>query len=330
MWLARELRGKLSVRETAERDDWLAQDVENAVALKRARATHAGAGAAASHPEMLAMREAALAATPALRSGWKRLAPLGALAIAACAMFALVWANLAPSTLGPGNGEIEALEAARTHYTTRIGERLSATLDDGSVVTLNTDSEVRIDYTQATRRIELVRGQALFAVAHRPNWPFLVEAGGQAVRALGTEFEVRLNGSNLEVTLLEGRVAVGRSAELQRGNLSRAAEVEAGERLVSARGEVQIAAINTDNATSWRRGRVSFDETPLPEAIAEINRYRSAEIVINDPRVASLRISGTYRTADAMAFENMLVEALPVTEVDGARNQVELVWRDND
>jgi transmembrane sensor len=329
-WLARELRGKLSAHEAAERDAWLGEDAARVAALERARAAIAAAGAAASHPEMLAMREAALAAGSADRTGWKRRAPIGVVAFAACAIFALAWTNIAPSLPVPENRAEQAAQSARTHYATRVGERLSATLDDGSVITLNTDSEVRIDYSRATRRIELIRGQALFAVAHRPDWPFLVEAGGQAVRALGTEFEVRLHGQNLEVTLLEGRVAVGRANELEAGNLSRAAELEAGERLVSARGEVQVAAINTESATAWRRGRISFDETPLPEAIAEINRYRSSAILINDPRVAALHVSGTYRTADAMAFESMLVEALPVTELNAGRGQVELVWRSDD
>ncbi|MES1199973.1 MAG: FecR domain-containing protein [Pseudomonadota bacterium] len=336
-WIAKELRGKLSVSNRAERDKWLSAHEDHAEAYAQARAAYDAAADAASHPDILAMRDAALQASAPKRKGRSVWIITGAAAaIAACALLAFgmfggrppVAILSAPEAALPDNANtVASAGSMRAHYSTRIGERLTATLDDGSVVTLNTNSELRIRYSKQTRRVELVRGQALFKVAHCADWPFIVAAKGQAVRALGTEFEVRLDGPAFEVVLVQGRVAVGDARDIEAGRLDDASELEAGERLIAAGSIKQIFPIDAEAATSWRWGRVSFTQTPLPQAIAEMNRYRTAPLIIADPRVAAMNLSGTYRTADAMTFEQTLAGAVPVDHLAGPGGQVELVWR---
>jgi transmembrane sensor len=333
-WVARELRAKLSDSERQARDAWLAGDDAHTQAYNLASGAYDISASAASDPEIIAMRQAALQTATTERSRIGRGVVGAAMALAACVLFAIVLARGSDVSLPRIGGEDNAASspgvtrtAMADHYATRIGERLTVNLDDGSVMTLNTASEVRIYYSPQARRIELVHGQALFSVAHNAEWPFYVVAGNQAVRAIGTEFDVRLKERGLEVVLVEGRVAVGDASRVQRGDLARAVEMEAGERLVAQSNLTEVSAIDTDAATAWRRGRVSFAETPLPQAIEEINRYRAEPLIIRDPRVASLTLSGTYRTADAGAFENALAGALPVSAERDADGATVIVWR---
>lgn len=315
-WVARRSQGALRAHEQAEFDAWLMSDPLHQAAFDRAAGAYETAGVFAPAPEILAMRREALAmnAQPSDRRPW-------IIAAAACLALLLFGAwRLSDELFVVPNPPMETAEssatpgAPRDHYATQVGERLTATLSDGSTLTLNTASEVRIRYSDAARRIELVRGQAFFTVAHRADWPFLVEAGGQSVRALGTQFEVRRDGRSLEVVLVEGRVAVGETRALSRGDLSRAVELQAGERLVAAPGAYEVAPVNAQAATSWRSGRVLFSATPLGEAVAEINRYRARPLVIEDPAVAALEISGAFRTADAQSFGEALATTVPVEE----------------
>lgn len=316
-WVARTASGALRASERAALDAWLAADIEHATAYERALAAYDTAGSWASDPEILAMRREALAFEHTQRD-WRPWA----LAAAACLLVAIVgvWGFSDLGRTGLQSEQIASVratapEAPRDHYATRVGERLTATLSDGSVLTLNTASEVRIHYSEQSRRIELLRGQAFFSVAHRPDWPFLVEAAGQSVRALGTQFEVRLNGSKMEVVLVEGRVAIGQTRAVSSGDLSHAVELQAGERLVAARASYDVAPVDTAAVTAWRSGRMLFAATPLREAIAEVNRYRATPLVIEEESVGALEISGAFRTADAASFGQALGAIVPVEEV---------------
>ena len=100
------------------------------------------------------------------------------------------------------------LRAPRT-FDTDVGQMTVVRLEDGSRLSLNTDSRVRVRFTKGERHVELIRGQAFFEVAHDTTRPFLVSSGSTEVRAVGTQFDVRADGSNLvRVVLAEGRVAV--------------------------------------------------------------------------------------------------------------------------
>lgn len=317
-WVAREMRGALRPHERRELGLWLAGGAGRADALARARAAYRTAGEMASHPDILVMRSAALASLRPQRRLWALASAAAVLLVVAVSAVGLLGSDEPASvrTLANDDRSASFSETDREHYATRIGERLSVTLEDGTTISLNTDSEAQVAYSGAVRRVHLLRGEALFDVARHADWPFEVVAGDQSVRALGTVFSVRRRDDEIEVVLVEGRVAVRKLADmdaaLASGTAPRAIELEVGERLFASDGAVQIAAVDTQAATSWRQGRLVFDETPLRVAIEEVNRYRTKPLRIEDPRVAALRLSGGYRTADAMSFEQALAVALNV------------------
>ncbi len=204
------------------------------------------------------------------------------------------------------------------HYSTSRGEQEMATLEDGSRISLNTDTSLSVRYEGSERRVRLDHGEAMFEVAPDRSRPFIVEAGGKQVRALGTSFIVRRDGSEVAVVLIEGRVAV----EGAEPAAARAAPVvlAPGERL-RAENE-RFAGIDRPSieaATAWRRGQAVFDDASLADAVAEVNRYGGPTIVIADPRVASLRVSGVFATNDSGEFAQAVatLHGLSIEQRDG-------------
>lgn len=186
-------------------------------------------------------------------------------------------------------------------YQTKLGEQKVATLEDGSRIALNTDSEVEVSYGENERRVQLDRGEAMFEVAPNHARPFIVTAGDKQVRALGTSFIVRRSDSGVFVTLLEGKVSV---TDLRVSADDRKSTILApGERLtasVDAPATIDQPAI--DAVLAWRRGQAVFSDTPLSAAVAELNRYGGRHIELEDPRLASLRVSGVFATNDTAEF----------------------------
>ncbi len=122
--------------------------------------------------------------------------------LAAAAAIALVWTAW---TLWPRSTPQDFQQTVES--TSRYTKRLD--LPDGSVIRMNSATEVTVNYTAASRTVQLLRGEAHFDVAKNKDRPFIVEAAGAAVRAVGTAFNVALKPDNLEVIVTEGRVAVG-------------------------------------------------------------------------------------------------------------------------
>lgn len=177
-------------------------------------------------------------------------------------------------------------------HETPVGGQQVVMLADGTRVSLNTDSRVAVLYSEGERRVRLDRGEALFEVAHNPARPFIVEAGAEQVRALGTTFIVRRDGAQkLAVILLEGRVRVSDPV--------RAAVLAPGERLtVTSSAGAALDRPSIDTVAAWRRGEVVFEDATLIEAAAELNRYSETQLTVADPSLATLRISGVFSTGD--------------------------------
>jgi transmembrane sensor len=214
-------------------------------------------------------------------------------------------------------GELQILATA-------VGQQRNVTLADGSIVTLNTNTIVETDLRRHSREIYLRKGEAHFQVAHDRSRPFLVHAGDAVVRAVGTEFEVRvLTDQHIDVVVNEGSVEVQAAALPPAlpspGAHARAAAVRAlnaGERLSTASRDYAVTLITPQQMSSelaWREGAIIFDGEPLSEAIAEIERYTDARIVVSDPQVARLRVGGRFRTGDMQEFFDALQTALPVS-----------------
>lgn len=188
-------------------------------------------------------------------------------------------------------------------YTTGIGEQRILRLSDGSRVTLNSNSAVTVSYRRHERRVSLDHGEAFFQVAKDSSRPFRVRAGEHQVEALGTSFDVRCESQRVTVTLVEGKVAV---SDLEQSLPS--ATLANGQRLTvsNATSAPVLDKPRIEAVTAWRRGEVMLDNTPLADAIAEMNRYDQRSLVIDDPAIANVKISGVYHTGDSELFASML------------------------
>jgi transmembrane sensor len=218
---------------------------------------------------------------------------------------------------------------------TAVGQQRNVTLADGSIVTLNTNTIVETDLRRHTREIYLRKGEAHFQVAHDRSRPFLVHAGDAVVRAVGTAFEVRvLTDQHVDVVVNEGRVEVQTTAPLPASPTSTyprpaaattVRALNAGERLSTASRDYAVTPVTPQQLSSelaWREGAIIFDGEPLSEAIAEIERYSDARIVISDPAIAGLRVGGRFRTGNLQEFFDALQTALPVSIRHGNGEEV--------
>ncbi len=215
-------------------------------------------------------------------------------------------------------------------YRTAVGERLVVTLDDGSVLTLNTASRALVQYQDGIRGVNLMRGQALFEVAKDPAHPFVVTAGGRKVTALGTAFDVRVSEEHLAVTLIEGRVSVERETPGPADSNAKT-ELAPGDQLLAAASQPEpvVKKANIKRTISWRDGQVIFDNDPLQSAVNEINRYGKRTVVFTDHRLNDLRVSGAFNTSDTGVFIDMLTVYLPVKVVQTTEDQIVLGYRTN-
>ena len=186
---------------------------------------------------------------------------------------------------------------------------------------LNTATEVTVQFNERQRNIRLIRGEALFEVAHDTARPFLVHVNDIAVRAVGTAFAVRLEAAQVDVTVTEGIVEVAEPATApaadqpaSAASRPKAQRVAANERVVimlARAPEVRpIAPAEADRQLAWREGLVSFDGESLQTAVAEINRHNRRQIVIDDPALAEKPVVGIFRATDLDGFSAAAAEAL--------------------
>jgi len=211
---------------------------------------------------------------------------------------------LAITALG-GIGAWYAVEQRNTQtYATHVGELQHVTLEDGSSISLNTDSEVRVRYSSRYRHVDLTRGEALFKVAKNKEKPFDVEAGSTTVRAVGTAFSVRLHevGTNerVDVVVSEGRIAINPPSK---------ETYAAGSVAIVRNGRVDATVVAGEDITSklsWTTGRLMFQGEKLSDVIQEFNRYNQRKLQITDPDIADLTIGGTFQATDPDGFARAL------------------------
>ncbi len=271
--------------------------------------------------------EASLHATRSLRRqqspapARRRVAFPTLAAVAAAAMIvvaAVGWLMVSGRAPGPAHQE----------YATTIDDYERVTLPDGSILQLNVSSTVSMHFTPEERRVRLLQGEAHFTVARNEARPFVVEAGGVAVRALGTAFNVRLGQSDVEVLVTQGKVkvakAVSPAADTQalldtRGNgdvLPRegAAYLAASERVRFPRAPVmatppaieKVAPEVVREALAWQEPRLRFDNTPLADVVAQFNRRNHVQIILADEKLATLPIGGSFRAENIEAFVHLI------------------------
>ncbi|MFN7055669.1 FecR family protein [Hyphomonas sp.] len=301
----------------ADRDEflrWLAADPAHEEAFEQLRQSITALRQVANRPDLSALRAAALRQNGSV-SG-RSMALVAALVVAAVAFPMGVILTRGPAEQPP----LIAAEVPPSAHETAIGQRASITLEDGSVVTLNTDSRIEVGYTAGERLITLHKGQALFEVAHDEARPFSVVAGGQRVIALGTVFDVRLSKTAVEVVLVDGKVAIAGKADPEPRAGDAVVHLTSGERYVAllAAAAPEVSQVDTSKATSWSKGFVTFDDTPLAEALAEMNRYSTVQIIAEEEALTQLRVTGMFRSGQQARFAEALEAYFPLeAERDG-------------
>lgn len=226
---------------------------------------------------------------------------------------------------------------------TEIGIVRSMELPDGSIVRLNTNTAIEVLFTQTERRVRLGRGEAFFTIATNPARPFIVRAVGVDVRAVGTEFNVRLRAESVEVTVREGKVRVedaenGETLLPPSGRSAGSAEasspiLRAGQRVVIpvtvapkptaiSVAPVELEAVEIERSLAWQNRRLVFDSTPLQEIAAELNRYNRRPLVIADPELASRHFGGTFEANDPRTFLELLRTSYDVVTEERAGETV--------
>lgn len=309
-WLA-EQDGGLNERQSAEFAEWRGRDVRHEAAVQRLEATWRTLQQlrdfrpdAARHPD----RD--LLEAPAGRPRGQRFRPrFTALGVAASLLFAALLWPVVHDRVG---------RADTQHYATAVNGYERVTLDDGSVIELNAESEASIRFTAEERRVHLVRGEGHFTVAKDSARPFTVRAGAVAVTAVGTAFNVKLAPEKVEVLVTEGRVSVAPGAASASLPLpARAAEpttLGVYERAVvertaapSAPPVVEKIGVEAVRQTlGWQKPRLIFVDTPLADVVAQLNRENPVQLVIVDPELGTMPVGGSLRAENVDTFLRLL------------------------
>lgn len=196
-----------------------------------------------------------------------------------------------------------------TVYETTIGEQRLVQLQDGSRVHLDTDSEISVALG-STRQITLARGRAYFDVARDPDRKFIVLAGDAEVEAIGTVFEVARDAATTLVTLVEGKVAVDASKAGAKGERT---QLLAGQSVSISHDSIgEVGRANVEQINAWTRGRLEFRETPLKDAIAQVNRYARKPITLAPSRWSDERVNGGFAVGDVDAFVEAVTALYPL------------------
>ena len=207
-------------------------------------------------------------------------------------------------------------------YFTRIDEQQTIELGDGSVVTLNTGSQLLVDYSEGARRILLERGEAFFEVADNPKRPFTVDLGVRLVTAVGTAFNIRKDPQRYQVAVIEGAVVFHEVTDETSSSAPPVSIRGPGPRRVEA-GWVAEFDVSRDELTAhrpesmgryhdWRSGMLTFFHEPLSQVVRELNRYSRRKILIEDASVMELSVVTVIRVTEMDAALRGLEHLLPI------------------
>lgn len=232
--------------------------------------------------------------------GWKKLA-IAAMLLLSVALIPFIQSDF----MSKGS---DALKIDR--YLTTVGEQKVINLDDGSVINLNTASEVLVSFQEESRLVTLVRGEAYFSVNKSAIRPFSVHVGQQSITVLGTTFNIRKDPGNIVVAVESGHVVVhGQEEKIDSRMAVSNASIDSGPRKLPAfqqyhlrTGEVSRFDVDTSSIeissipeggrlSEWRSGMLTFDKVPLIDVVKELNRYSAKKILIEDSNLVNMPIS---------------------------------------
>jgi len=313
--LIRYFSGQLSDSERGGFEAWIAEDPEREAEVRRLRDLWEASAKVTDQPDteaaLAALKERLQAGRLERQRDITRPHPL----VRVMQPRGYAWRIAAAIALLVGGGAMWVAVRSRTPasdqrvpmwtYATARAQRATLTLPDSSKVTLNTETRLEIpaSFGRRTRDVYL-DGEAYFEVAHDHKRPFRVHAGSAVTEVLGTKFGVRAREeeSAVQVAVAEGRVGLSSppgalSTNVDRGNN--------GERTVLERGDVGRLApnglasvahgVDVSRILGWTEGRLAFDRTPLPQVLAELDRWFDRDFVLGDSSLAELRLTTSLR-----------------------------------
>lgn len=321
--VARLLTGSFSRRDEARLKGWSKRQTAYGQSFHDTVKIMAELEMLANDTELLALAEPSQTESEGVqaRSTNTRQWAKFALVTSLCMVAAMVFWLLRPSVHNDSNLQ---------RYVTRVGEQKTINLQDGSVITLNTATQLLVDITDESRRLVLLRGEAYFDVEKDNTRPFTVDLGGRSVTALGTQFNILNLPEKFILSVTEGEVAVHRLEDNiailaplinpPKGDIVRIKDT--GQRRLRAGTVIEfdvdrqeLKAYQVDNIQrlyNWRSGIIRFDAIPLYKVVQELNRYSAKKILIEDLSIMNLELYTTVRldrlTEAVLAFE----QALPI------------------
>ena len=282
-WFARLGHRSVTTQTIRDFQDWRDNPAHD-TAYSEVEAFWESNGACAADPEIMRMTEEALARRRGFRPpAWLRGSRVG-------------W-SVALASIAAVVATVFTLDQMSPTYATEPTEQRVIRLADGSRVHLNVGSKMRVQFRGDERRIVLSRGEAFFDVAHDAARPFIVDAGGADIRALGTKFDVRRDNGQVQVTLVEGVVRVNRDAGKEAWTLA------PNQQLTVVGGQATKRSLaDAAPTTSWTTGRLTFRETPLAAAVAEVNRYSDRKVALDGADLSERLVSGVFDVGDTESF----------------------------
>ena len=300
-WVLRLDEGLSATDEVALRE-WLSADPEHlAVFLEAAKAWDESAVLA-----RLADIFPRTSTTPQRRARWALPAAATALAIVVGIATVERLPHLSFDTT-------QRIESSAQVLNTAIGEQKTMALTDGSVVVLNTDSEIRVAFSPDARVLHLLRGEIHVSVADDPSRPFSVVAGDHVVQAIGTSFSVEITpDQRVDLLVTEGTVVVGIHAPGSRPEAAPPVLAQTEDNTVEAGEGLRMGDINSvvmpvtaeeiDVKLAWRYGSLMFSSEPLESALTEMERYTTVRFVFVDEELKTRSVSGRFRAGDVEAL----------------------------
>lgn len=309
-WLARMGRPDLSPRDQSAFEAWLEADPDHLRQYETLKTANA---------ELAGLRHAFEGDLARLRRGGARRssAPGGLVFGGGLAAVAAVVAAIALLPMLRTTPESQLFESAP-------GQIVDLTLDDGSQVTLDADSAIRVAFAKDVRRLTLERGSAYFEVQHDADHPFQVAVADRRVIVTGTRFVTAITGDSAQISVLQGRVVIGRRDAARSDALAGSVEVTPGQQARFRSGAPQIDKTRADleTATAWRQRRLVFRNAPLSEVITAAARYSEAPLVLADPALGHMRITAVLPLEGEGALADRMAALLPIRTEQAADGRV--------
>ncbi|MBO9547725.1 FecR domain-containing protein [Caulobacter sp.] len=295
-WLTRLQRPEVDETDWLAFDAWLnepgAQEAYDAIQAVDEEIFQRGSAVRGE----LAVPRRAVAAKRAFTIDWRWLGGLGAAAAAAAvAIVVAPWGELLPQP--------------DTLYTTGKGENRAVQLADGSHIDLNTDSHLSVRFDKEARRVTVHDGQALFDVAHDTARPFLITAGDETVRVVGTKFDVRRRDGQLTVTVLRGLVEVSTDGEESPVRLRPGQMLEH----VEGANGIVVRNVAAEDQVGWRSGRLVYRDQSLGRIVSDMNHYFERPLRLEGENTANLKFSGVLIVDGQDAMVRRLTSLMPIS-----------------